>query len=135
MSIDHQLKAGENQPPITMKSNLSDWNFHSPQQTWSPPTDVFETSQEIVARVEIAGVHIEEFDIDFTDSVLTVRGNRSDISERKAFHRMEIRYGHFQVKLKISIPVKTSEITAEYKDGFLFVRLPKAEKQRIQISG
>jgi HSP20 family protein len=119
---------------VSMRTGISDWNFDSSRNVWTPPTDVFETAQDIVVRVEIAGVSINDFDIDYTDGILSIRGNRSDASERKAFHRMEIRYGNFQVNVKITVPVNATQITAEYKDGLLIIRLPKAETKRIQIS-
>jgi len=131
-NIEQGVTQKENQ--VSMRSGISDWNFDSSQNAWTPPTDVFETNQEIVIRVEIAGVNIDDFDIDYTDGILAIRGNRSDASERKAFHRMEIRYGNFQVNVKITVPVNSTKITAEYKDGLLLIRLPKAETRRIQIS-
>ena len=118
----------------SMRSNISEFGFHTPQHLWSPPTDVYETGKEIVVRVEIAGVNIGDFDIDFVDGVLSIRGNRADLSERKAFHQMEIRYGAFQASLKITIPVNADEISAEYRDGFLMIKLPKASTKRIRIS-
>ncbi len=114
-------------------SKFADWDMKQFQNVWNPPTDVYETLKNIIVRVEIAGVSGDDFDIHFENGFLTVRGIRNDNPERKAFHRMEIRYGIFEVRLEIVIPIMTNKIQAEYRDGFLDIVLPKAESKRIQI--
>ena len=95
---------------------------------------MFETAKEIVVKVEIAGMESADFNIDYAGNVLTIQGHRPDIAEKRAFHRMELRYGIFKVKFEINIPVDSSAIAAEYRNGFLMVRLPKAETKKVQIS-
>lgn len=124
----------ESHSPINLRASFQDWGYDPSPNAWTPPTDVYETAQDIIVRVEIAGVNIDDFDIDFSKGILAIRGNRADASARKAFHRMEIRYGNFQVNVKISIPVNAGAITAEYRDGLLFIQLPKAETKRIVIN-
>jgi len=113
---------------------MSEWDFHTNQNAWSPPSDVFETAKEIVVKVEIAGMESADFNIDYAANVLTIQGHRPDIAEKRAFHRMELRYGVFKVKFEINIPVDSSSIAAEYRNGFLMVRLPKAETKKVQIN-
>ncbi|MEM5775577.1 MAG: Hsp20/alpha crystallin family protein [Anaerolineaceae bacterium] len=115
-------------------AEFPDWNFRTHQQTWTPPADVYETVKDIVVKVEVAGMETNDFNIDFSNSILTIQGNRPEISERKAFHRMELRYGYFRLRFEINIPIDPGNIAAEYRNGFLTIRLPKAEPKKVQIT-
>ncbi len=116
-----------------MDANFPDWSFRLHQPSWSPPADVYETAKEIVVKVEIAGMETDDFNIDFSNSLLTIQGVRSDTTEKRAFHRMELRYGYFRLRFEINIPIDASHIVAEYRNGFLNIRLPKTETMKVHI--
>jgi HSP20 family protein len=118
---------------IAMMPGLMDWQVNIRNRVWTPPTDVYETAEGVVVRVEIAGMKRPDFSIDFNRNVLTISGVRPDFPEKKAYFQMEIRHGEFNVSIEIPFPVDHSRIDAEYRDGFLCVRLPKAETKRIEI--
>jgi HSP20 family molecular chaperone IbpA len=48
-----------------------------------------------------------------------------DSSERRAYHQMEIPYGKFVVDIELPVGVNTEGASADYKDGFLTINLPK----------
>jgi HSP20 family protein len=100
---------------------------------WRPPTDVFETSREYIVRVEIAGMQDTDFTIVLDGRYLSIRGVRSDLPEKRAYHQMEIRYGEFISEVEVPGAVSVKEIEAYYNNGFLHVRLPKARPVKIQI--
>lgn len=101
---------------------------------WRPPTDVYELETAIVVRIEISGMRENEFAITVQDQILTVRGTRVDIPERRAYHQMEIRYGEFGVEVQLPTPVLIDEAQAEYRHGFLVITLPKQQAKQIHIS-
>lgn len=92
---------------------------------WRPPTDVYETEEAIVVRVEIAGMHESDFSIVLDGRYLTIRGLRQDVSERRAYHQMEIRYGEFSVDIEIPVTIDAENVQATYQNGFLKIILPK----------
>ncbi|MBU6392442.1 MAG: Hsp20/alpha crystallin family protein [Planctomycetota bacterium] len=98
---------------------------------WQPPTDVYETPNEVVVKMSISGTKSEDINIAFLDGILTISGCRTDTSlhEKTCFYQVEIRYGQFERNLAIPIPIDTDNIRATYKDGFLQVVLPKAKQQ------
>jgi HSP20 family protein len=100
---------------------------------WSPPTDVYETEEKFVVRVEVAGMKDADFEVAIENKVLMISGNRSEINERRAYHQMEIRFGKFEIAVEIPVPVEIEKSIAEYKDGFLMVQLPKARPQNIEV--
>lgn len=100
---------------------------------WRPPTDVFETEDVLVVRIEIAGMVDSDFAIFVDERFLMIRGVRSETAERRAYHQMEIRFGEFGVDIELPYPVAVNEITAVYSNGFLRVMLPKARPHRIEV--
>jgi len=100
---------------------------------WSPPTDMYETEDNCVVRVEVAGMRDDDFEVAVENNILMIRGKRPDLNERRAYHQMEIRFGKFEIAVEIPIPVEIEKSVAEYKDGFLVVHLPKANPKQIEV--
>ncbi|MFQ5594316.1 MAG: Hsp20/alpha crystallin family protein [Anaerolineae bacterium] len=101
---------------------------------WCPPTDVYETADEAVVRVEIAGVKEDELDISFADHVLTITGmRRNSETGQRAYQQMEIWSGPFRTHAHIPWKVDVEAVEAHYADGFLVIRLPKVGRQTKQV--
>lgn len=107
------------------------FGFGSP--IWSPPTDVFDTGDEIIVRVEIAGMREQNFSILLDGRRLLISGLRNLPQERCAYHQMEISSGEFRIEVDLPHPVVMDQVEAAYKDGFLRIALPKAKPKRIHI--
>lgn len=107
--------------------------WHVRATTWSPPTDVYETEEACVVKVEVAGMRDEDFEVAFEDQVLVIRGQRPDFNERRAYHQMEIRFGKFEVAVEIPVVVDLERSEAEYKDGFLLILLPKVNSKKEKV--
>ena len=110
------------------------WRNGVRSSIWRPPTDVFENEQEVIVRVEIAGMREDDFSISLTGDRLTVRGNRPDIQEKRAYHQMEIFFGEFNVEVNLPAPVLADQVVAEYQAGFLRLVFPKDKPKKIQVS-
>lgn len=102
------------------------WQVRMQSHIWSPPTDIFEIETGYVVRVEVAGMHQQDFSIQLEENYLIISGTRHDKSERRAYHQMEVRFGEFSTTVAIPGPVQAEKASAEYNDGFLIVSLPKA---------
>ena len=112
---------------------MVNWRISSHPHTWRPPTDVYEREDSIIVRVEIAGMNENDFVVNLDQNVLTVRGVRIDVSERRAYHQMEINFGEFFTAVEIQLPIDFEHVQAEYQNGFLWVTLPKAQPKVIKI--
>jgi HSP20 family protein len=110
------------------------WRNSVRSHIWRPPTDVFETEQAVIVRVEIAGMREDDFSISLSGDQLTVRGNRPDIQERRAYQQMEIFFGEFNVEVNLPAPILADKVVAEYRDGFLRLMFPKDKPKKIQVS-
>jgi HSP20 family protein len=100
---------------------------------WSPPTDVYETEKAYVARIEIAGMREEDFEVLVENNTLLISGSRPDYTERRAYQQMEIRFGKFSTAVSLPSPINMELTRAEYKDGFLTVVIPKATPNQIKV--
>jgi HSP20 family molecular chaperone IbpA len=123
------------QPEINRPVETNSVRYHLIMQTpaWNPPTDVYETEDSIIVRVEVAGMRDEDFSIELEGRSLVVQGVRQDTPERRAFHQMEIPFGDFQVAVVLPYPIESSQVEALYANGFLRVILPKARPRQIPI--
>ena len=109
------------------------WVATSHAHTWRPPTDVFETDDAVIVRIEVAGMRDSGFNVTLSDQLLVVTGYREDPSPKVAYHQMEVRYGEFRVEVFMHWAIGEAGIQAVYDNGFLQVVLPKARKQQIRI--
>jgi len=112
----------------------SRWTVSQHTHAWRPPTDVFETDDAVIVRVEVSGMRETDFNVTISDQLLAVSGLRQDPSPKVAYHQMEVRYGEFRVEVFLHWAISESGIEAVYDNGFLQVVLPKARRQRIPIA-
>lgn len=104
----------------------------TPSSVWRPPTDVFETAEEVVVKMDVAGVRKEDLEVTFSDQRLRIRGRREERfpDKKVAVSQMEVEYGVFERNITIRHPVDVDRIEATYNDGFLVVRIPKRRRRR-----
>lgn len=100
---------------------------------WRPPTDLYETEDQFIVRVEIAGMSKEEFDVSLESNTLIISGVRPDMNKKRSFHQMEIPFGDFLTSVELPAPVNATGVNAEYRDGFLNIYLPKLAPKIIQV--
>jgi HSP20 family protein len=116
-----------------MDSGPAQWHITIRSPLWRPPTDVFETEEKIIVRVEIAGMREQDFILELDGRMLSIRGVRPDVSARRAYHQMEIRFGEFSIEIELPVAVVAQQVEAVYENGFLLVSLPKARPLQIRI--
>jgi len=101
------------------------------ESVWQPPTDVYETSDEIVICMEIPCVRKEDISILLVDDVLTIRGRRLDGCSKKKvrYLQMEVHYGYFERSFVLPRQIDRTAIgDATYSGGFLRVAIPKSNR-------
>jgi HSP20 family protein len=92
----------------------------------------YEDDGDLVIRAELPGVDPEEdVDISVHNGVLTISAERREETEDKGerTYRSEFRYGSFVRSVSLPRGVEADDITAEYNDGILEVRVPQAAQE------
>lgn len=102
------------------------------ERKWLPLVDIYEDKDSFVVQAELPGVKKEDVTIEIKDTVLTLSGERRHEEETKKenYHRIERTYGKFTRSFTLPGSVKVEGVRAQYKDGVLEIRLPKAEKAK-----
>ena len=98
-------------------------------RVWHPPTDVYETDEAVIVKIEIAGMNPDDFVISFLDRVLTVSGVRHDVQDKLCYHRLEIPYGEFQTQVQLQGSFSEDQIEAHYENGYLQITLPSVSQE------
>jgi HSP20 family protein len=117
----------------TRREVLHAVSWHVRSSVWSPPTDVYETEEMYVVRVEIAGMNEDDFEVLLENNTLLISGTRPDLAERRAYQQMEIRFGKFSTAINLPGPMNIELARAEYKDGFLTIVLPKTTSNQSKV--
>lgn len=108
------------------------WRTHivfTPGISWQPPIDVYETETEVIVRMEIAGVDVEDLDIRIERDLVTIAGVREGLDceedQIRCVHHREIASGRFERTIKLPCRVSRQDIRARLKDGFLEITLKR----------
>ncbi len=92
-----------------------------------PRIDVAETDKAIEVTVELPGLEEKDVQIDFTDDVLTIKGEKkSEKEEKDKNHQISERsYGSFLRAIQLPPGVDPAAIDASFAKGVLTVKAPK----------
>ena len=90
---------------------------------WNPAADVYRSSEGWVIKVDLAGVCMDELEVEIRDSILNIRGCRRDTHVREGcvYHQMEITYSRFEKLIQFPAPIDGASIRQDYSDGFLII--------------
>jgi HSP20 family protein len=96
----------------------------------TPPIDVHETPDELVVTAALPGVKADDLEITITGQTLTLRGElkADETVERDQYLYRERRYGAFSRSLQLPTRVEGDKADADFADGILTLRIPKAEE-------
>jgi HSP20 family protein len=115
-------------------SGFGTGHAHYCSPVYEPPTDVFETADDILVSMEIAGISGQQVEVQAEGERVTIRGNRLDRRQPQGNGRrilqLEVAFGAFARTLYLPATIDASEATARYIDGFLEIRLPKLPIRR-----
>lgn len=97
------------------------------QRGWLPPVDVWESEHELVIELDVPGCHAENLSAEVVDNQLVVTGERTATPGAVRRFRSERWQGRFVRTFSVPRGVDGNRIAADYEEGVLTLRLPKAE--------
>ena len=100
------------------------------RETFVPRANLVETENELTVTVDLPGLKPEEVKLELREGALWITGERKEEKEEngKTFHRTERSYGAFRRVIDLPTTVNEEKVEAEFRDGVLSVKLPKAEE-------
>ena len=92
---------------------------------WNPAADVYRTREGWTVKLDLAGVRVDELEIEIHDSTLRVRGSRRDTFYQEGFtyHQMEITYSRFEKAIQFPCSLQGASMGHDYRDGLLIINL------------
>jgi HSP20 family protein len=111
----------------------------SARSGWVPAVDIREDNNEIALEIELPGIKPSDVEVTAENGVLTIRGEKQGSSTEGSegrYHVVERSYGSFTRSFQLPTGVDEQRIEADFADGLLTVRIPKAalaQPRRIEI--
>jgi HSP20 family protein len=129
MAADRWDPCGEMGALRERVNRVFDEMFGPPERgAWAPPVDILERAEAIVFRADIAGVKLEDLNIELEGDTLTFSGERR--AEDAAYLRRERPQGPLRRSFTLGVPVDAAGVKATYRDGMLEIILPKSRETR-----
>ncbi len=102
--------------------------------TWTPATELLDQSDNLIVRMQLAGINRQDIDIQVTKDSVTISGERHRTeADSSRYLYSDFNYGKFQRQISLPVPVINSQATANYEAGMLTLILPKAEEARGRV--
>ena len=104
--------------------------------SWRPTVDITENDNEFLIKAELPEVNKDDIEVNVSNGVLTLSGERKSENKDEKEHRIERYYGSFSRSFSLPENVEQDGIKAEGKDGMLYLHLPKTkveQPRQIQI--
>lgn len=108
-------------------------------ETAMPSVDIFDAGNELVVRADLPGLEKKDVDINITNNILTISGERKKEQkvEKGSYYTCERTHGSFYRRFDLPAGIDVDKVKAHMENGVLEVRLPKTEEsesKRISIS-
>jgi len=114
----------ESKPPVVRFSRVM----------WEPSVDLYETPDDLIIIVELAGMKEDDFQMILDHDVFTIRGERRKLIPNNVtgvYHQMEIPSGPFEKSIILPVQVDSEKARASYDNGLVEVTLPKIKKEHV----
>ncbi|MCP4219475.1 MAG: Hsp20/alpha crystallin family protein [bacterium] len=105
---------------------------HHAVSGWNPATDIYETEDGYVLKLEVPGISKEELKIEAKEGKLTIQGERKENKEinKENYFRVESHSGKFSRTFKLPGNSDAKSIGATLKNGVLELRIAKPEEKK-----
>lgn len=99
---------------------------------WLPAVDITEDEKEYLIKADLPEVNKEDVKVTLDNGMVMIRGERKfeKDEKNKKYHRIERSYGTFMRSFTLPSDADSGQISAEFKDGLLQVRLAKCEDKK-----
>jgi HSP20 family protein len=107
-------------------------NQDTPETDGQLSVDMYQTDKTIVIKAMIAGVRIDDLDIDISREMVVIKGRREEaegIAHGDYFFQ-ELYWGSFIRTLSLPEEIEVEEAEASEKHGLLTITLPKIDKTK-----
>ncbi len=96
--------------------------------------DVYQSGGDIIVEAPVAGVGMDDLDIEISPESVTIRGKREQREKvvEKDYLYQECYWGKFSRSVILPQEINPDHATATFKNGVLHIVLPKVNKQKMK---
>ena len=113
----------------------------TPSTAWVPNADIFSRGEDLVIRIQLAGVGREEVEVTLSDDVLTISGERKGNPDEEGLevYVRELFYGSFRRDVALPSGTDGSRVDAVFNNGMVEITVRGAagsrarDPQRIEV--
>lgn len=97
-----------------------------------PATDISQTKDEIVVRLDMPGITKDDIEIYADDGVLELKAERKKLKEdrKEDFYRKERSWRKYHRQIPMPVQIDPDKINADYENGVLKIIAKKKEKAK-----
>ena len=121
---------------------MDDW-FDSSIRNWRstgatlPSVNVRETNDDFIIEVAAPGMRRDDFKVELDNNILSIsaeiEGKNEAPDQNGNYNRREFNYQSFQRSFSLpETKVEGAKISAKYKDGILYIAVPKREEVKVK---
>lgn len=107
--------------------------------TYRPNVDVLDTPEAVLLMADMPGASSDSIDVSFENGILTIQASVQPRRRHAARPVLqEYGVGNFHRRFEVDETIDARNVSAEYRDGVLNVRLPKtqhARRHRVPVTG
>jgi HSP20 family protein len=105
-----------------------------------PEIEVAETDHEVLVTAELPGFDAKEVNVELTNNVLTITGEKKSAKQDRDRLFSEYYYDRFERRIPLDCDIAEDQVAASFRNGILTVTLPKPavaqeRTRRIPING
>lgn len=137
MTEKNSVTTKNTQTSQEMEEKRQDQRQDRREAAMTPAVDVVEDATAIILLADLPGVSRDKLNVQFESDSLTIEGEVSfKIPEGMESSHAEVRLPRYRRVFNLSKELDTENSSAEFKDGVLKLRIPKAahvQPRRIEV--
>ncbi len=130
--VHHPVEALQRRMNRMFDDFFGDWGIEpfgwfERENRFVPSLNINETDKDYKITAELPGMDEKDIELNITDGVVTLSGEKKQESEDKGkgWHRIERSYGSFSRSVQLPGDIDEEKVQAELKKGVLTITLPK----------
>ena len=90
---------------------------------WHPHADIYRYTQGWLIKLELAGVGLDDIEVDLSGANLKIEGMRRDLiaNEIKQAYKMEISYNRFERIIELPEKFMDAQVSVDFNQGMLMI--------------
>ncbi|MEO0409188.1 MAG: Hsp20/alpha crystallin family protein [Cyanobacteria bacterium P01_A01_bin.135] len=101
---------------------------------WTPPAELLDDGDHFTLKLQVPGIKPTDLDVQASREAVAVAGDfRPEPRSEGGSDRSEFRYGKFRRVIALPETIQNGRISADYRDGILWLTLPKTVEAIDQV--